>query len=399
MNQQLAQHWGLDPDVAFLNHGSFGAAPRVVLEAQRREQDAQERDPIHYLAPERSLYGKLDAVRDRLAAFLGCTSEDLAFVRNATDGVNAVLRSFPLEAGDRIVITSHGYNACNNAARYVAEQAGAEVVVADIPFPLSDPAEAAAAVAAACCDRTRLVLVDHVTSPTGLILPVEEIVQAARDRGIRTLVDAAHGPGMLPMDLGRVGADYTTGNLHKWLCGPKVSGFLHVRSELQESVRPCVISHAANTPAPGRSRFIAEFDWTGTFDPSPLLAVPAAIDFLEGVLPGGLDAVRAHNRALVLEGRGILCEALGVRPPAPDAMIGSLVTLPLPASHSDAPPSGRVDPLQLALFERHRVEVPIMHWPAKGRRWVRISAQVYNDREDYERLAASLVAEGEACRA
>ncbi len=399
MNQHLVQHWGLHPEVTFLNHGSFGAAPRVVLEAQRREQDAQERDPIHYLAPERSLYGKLDAVRDRLAAFLGCPSGDLAFVRNATDGVNAVLRSFPLEAGDRIVITSHGYNACNNAARYVAERAGAEVVVADIPFPLSDPAEASAAVAEACCDRTRLVLVDHVTSPTGLILPVEEIVQAARDRGIRTLVDAAHGPGMLPMDLGRVGADYTTGNLHKWLCGPKVSGFLHVRPELQDSVRPCVISHAANTPAPGRSRFIAEFDWTGTFDPSPLLAVPAAIDFLEGVLPGGLDAVRAHNRALVLEGRGILCEALGVRPPAPDAMIGSLVTLPLPASPSDAPPSGRVDPLQLALFERHRVEVPIVHWPAKGQRWVRISAQVYNDRGDYERLAAGLVAEGEACGA
>jgi isopenicillin-N epimerase len=399
MNQQLARHWGLDPEVAFLNHGSFGASPRVVREAQRREQDAQERDPIHYLAPERSLYGKLDAVRDRLAAFLGCSSEDLAFVRNATDGVNAVLRSFPLEAGDRIVITSHGYNACNNAARHVADRAGAEVVVADIPFPLSDPAEASAAVVEACCDRTRLVLVDHVTSPTGLILPVEEIVKTARDRGIRTLVDAAHGPGMLPMDLGRVGADYTTGNLHKWLCGPKVSGFLHVRPELQESVRPCVISHAANTPAPGRSRFIAEFDWTGTFDPSPLLAVPAAIDFLEGVLPGGLDAVQAHNRAMVLDGRRILCEVLGVRPPAPDAMIGSLATLPLPASPSGAPPRGRVDPLQLALFERHRVEVPIMHWPAKGQRWVRISAQVYNDLEDYERLAAGLVAEGEARRA
>ena len=238
MNQQLVQHWGLHPEVTFLNHGSFGAAPRVVLEAQRREQDAQERDPIHYLAPERSLYGKLDAVRDRLAAFLGCPSGDLAFVRNATDGVNAVLRSFPLEAGDRIVITSHGYNACNNAARYVAERAGAEVVVADIPFPLSDPAEASAAVAEACCDRTRLVLVDHVTSPTGLILPVEEIVQAARDRGIRTLVDAAHGPGMPPMNLEQVGADYTTGNLHKWLCGPKVSGFLHVRPERALPDRP-----------------------------------------------------------------------------------------------------------------------------------------------------------------
>ena len=396
MNQQLARHWGLNPEVAFLNHGSFGAAPRVVLEAQRREQDAQERDPIHYLAPERSLYKKLDAVRSRLGDFLGCPADDLAFVRNATDGVNAVLRSFKLEPGDRIVITNHGYNACNNAARYVAERAGAEVSVAEIPFPIEDPAEAVAAVAAACCDRTRLILVDHVTSPTGLILPVEEIVQQARARGIRTLVDAAHGPGMLAMDLERVGADYTTGNLHKWLCGPKVSGFLHVRAELQETVRPCVISHAANMPAEGRSRFIAEFDWTGTFDPSPLLAVPHAIDFLEGVIPGGLAAVRASNRALVMEGRAILCDALGVRPPAPDAMVGSLVALPLAAAPPQARSHGRVDPLQLALFEKHRVEVPIMHWPNQGQRWVRLSAQVYNDRSDYERLAAGLVAEGEA---
>lgn len=395
MNQHLARHWGLDPEVAFLNHGSFGAAPRVVLEAQRREQDALERDPIHYLAPERTLYERLDGVRERLAAFLRCPAEDLAFVRNATDGVNAVLRSFPLEAGDRIAITSHGYNACNNAARFVAERAGAEVDVAEIPFPIDGPEAAVAAVEEALTERTRLLLVDHVTSPTGLVLPVAEIVRLARARGVRTLVDAAHGPGMLPMDLEGVGADYTTGNLHKWLCGPKVSGFLHVRPELQGSVRPCVISHAANTPAPGRSRFVAEFDWTGTFDPSPLLAVPAAIDFLEGVLPGGLDAVRAHNRGLVLEGRAILCEALGVAPTAPDEMLGSLVTLPLP----DGPSEGRVDPLQLALFERHRVEVPIMHWPEKGRRWVRISAQVYNDRADYERLAAALVAEGQASRA
>lgn len=395
MNPHLASHWGLDPDVAFLNHGSFGAAPRVVLEAQRREQDALERDPIHYLAPERSLYEKLDAVRERLATFLRCPTQDLAFVRNATDGVNAVLRSFPLGPGDRIAITSHGYNACNNAARFVAERAGAAVDVAEIPFPIGGPGEVLEAIEAVLTDRTRLLLVDHATSPTGLILPVAEIVRLARERGVRTLVDAAHGPGMIEMDLEGVGADYTTGNLHKWLCGPKVSGFLHVRPELQDSVRPCVISHAANTPAPGRSRFIAEFDWTGTYDPTPLLAVPAAIDFLEGVLPGGLDAVRAHNHDLVREGRALLCEALGVAPTAPDAMLGSLVTLPL----QDGPWTGRVDPLQLVLFDRHRVEVPIVHWPEKGRRWVRISAQVYNDRADYERLAEALVAEGEASRA
>ncbi|MEM6674569.1 MAG: aminotransferase class V-fold PLP-dependent enzyme [Planctomycetota bacterium] len=388
MPSSLAEHWVLDPDVTFLNHGSFGAAPRVVLEAQARMRGELEREPLRYLAPERELYPKLDAVRERLAVFLGCASSDLAFVRNATDGVNAVLRSFELREGDEIVVTDHGYNACTNAARFVAERARARVVVAKIPFPIESPDQASDAIDAACGDRTRLVLFDWVTSSTGIVLPAREIVRLARARGIRTLVDAAHAPGMVPVDLEALGADYATGNLHKWVCGPKVSGFLHVRSELQESVRPCVISHAANQPFPGRSRFLAEFDWTGTFDPTPLLAVPIALRFLDEVVPGGIARVREMNRALALEGRSILCDALGCEPPAPESMIGSLATLPLP--DGPPPPMGRHDALHGELFDRHRIEVPVVHWPELGRRWIRISAQLYNDRSDYEKLADAL---------
>ncbi|MEM1451168.1 MAG: aminotransferase class V-fold PLP-dependent enzyme [Planctomycetota bacterium] len=385
----LREHWTLGPDVAFLNHGSFGAAPRVVLEEQRRLQDELEREPLDFLAPERGLYPRLDATRETLAAFLRCAPADLAFVRNATDGVNAVLRSFPFGAGDQIVVTDHGYNACTNAAHFVAERSGAEVVVARIPFPIVGPDEAVRAIDAACTERTRLLLVDHVTSPTGLVLPIDDIVARARERGIRTLVDAAHAPAMLPVDLEATGADYTTGNWHKWVCGPKVSGFLHVRTELQPEVRPCVISHAANTSFPGRSRFLAEFDWTGTFDPTPLLAVPRALRFLDEVLPeGGIEAVRAANHTLALEGRQILADALGVEPPAPESMLGSLVTLPLPPG--DESVAGRHDPLHHVLFERHRVEVPVVHWPAPGRRWFRISAQLYNAPDDYVRLADAL---------
>ena len=392
MTNPYRKHWSLHPDVVPLNHGSFGGAPRVVLEAQRRLQDELEAEPLRFLAPERELEPKLDAVRTKLSAFLGCGFDDLAFVRNTTDGVNAVLRSFPFEEGDELLVTNHGYGACTNAARFVAERTSAHVVVADIPFPCPGPDAALAAIVGAFTEQTKLLLVDMITSPTALVFPVDRIVQAAHARGIRVLVDAAHGPGMLPLRLDATGADYTTGNLHKWLCAPKAAGFLHVQPEHQGEVRPTVISHAASKQRPHRSRFLAEFDWTGTFDPTPLLAVPTAIDFLETLLPGGgIEAVYAANKALVLEGRRIISERLGLEPSAPADMIGSIATLPLP----DGPPPelGRTDALAQALFRKHRIEVPVVHWPESGRRWFRISAASYNELAHYERLAEALAIE------
>ena len=392
MTNPYREHWTLHPDVVPLNHGSFGGAPRVVLEAQRRLQDELEAEPLRFLAPERELEPKLDAVRTRLSAFLGCGFDDLAFVRNTTDGVNAVLRSFPFEEGDELLVTSHGYAACTNAARFVAERASARVAVADIPFPCAGSDAALAAIVEAFTERTKLLLVDLITSPTALVLPVDRIVKAAHARGIQVLVDAAHGPGMLPLRLDATGADYTTGNLHKWLCAPKVAGFLHVQPQHQDQVRPTVISHAASKSRPHRSRFLAEFDWTGTFDPTPLLAVPTALDFLEALLPeGGIDAVYAANKALVLEGREVISKRLGLESHAPAEMIGSIATLPLP----DGPPPelGRNDALGQALFQKHRIEVPIVHWPRPGRRWFRISAASYNELDHYERLAQALAIE------
>ncbi len=392
MTNPYRKHWTHDPKVTPLNHGSFGGAPRIVLEAQRRLQDELEAEPLRFLAPERELEPKLDEVRAKLSGFLGCASDDLAFVRNTTDGVNAVLRSFTFEAGDELLVTNHGYGACTNAARFVAERAGATVTVADIPFPCGGLDAALGAIVGAFTDKTKLLLVDQVTSPTALILPIDRIVEAAHARGIRVLVDAAHAPGMVPLSLDQTGADYTTGNLHKWLCAPKAAGFLHVKAEHQDTVRPTVISHAASAPRPKRSRFLAEFDWTGTFDPTPLLAVPTAMDFLGGLLPsGGFDALYAANKALALEGRGILVERLGLEAPAPAEMIGSIATMPLPAGALPEP--GQRDPLAIALYDNHQIEVPIVHWPAAGRRWIRISAMVYNERSDYERLADALATE------
>ncbi|MCZ6787027.1 MAG: aminotransferase class V-fold PLP-dependent enzyme, partial [Planctomycetota bacterium] len=225
----------------------------------------------------------------------------------------------------------------------------------------------------------------------GLVLPLKRIVDGLAERGIDTLVDGAHAPGMLPLDLREIGAAYYAGNCHKWICAPKGAGFLWVRDEFREQVRPLTISHGANTRRPGRSRLHDEFDWTGTDDPSAFLSVPASIELMESLLPGGWPEIRDRNRELALAGRRILCEALGVEPPCPDEMIGSLAALPLPDGSSEPPESALyTDPLQETLFHEHRIEVPVIPWPAPPSRLLRISAQLYNREEQYERLGAVL---------
>ncbi len=378
--------WQLDPSLEFFNHGSFGATPTCLLQTLREFQDALERDPIEFLAPERSLEPKLDHVRQRLAATVGAHPSDIGWVRNATDGVNAVVRSFPLDPGDEIIITNHGYNACNNAAAYAAAQRGAVVRTARIPFPLIHPDEVVTGIASALNRRTRLVLVDHVTSPSGLVFPLRKIIDVAHSAGARVLVDGAHAPGMLPLDLNELGADYYTANHHKWLCAPKVSGFLWVKPPWQHEVRPTVISHAANRQREDRSRFLCEFDWTGTFDPAPLLSLPSAIDFLNSLLPGGLAELMRSNRELAMRSRDLLASALRIDPPVPDSMIASLVAVPLPPLTTPIAGTER-DPLQLRLRQAHGFELPFFTFKDLGCRVLRISLQIYNDLDQVERLA------------
>jgi isopenicillin-N epimerase len=385
----LAGHWPLDPGVTFLNHGSFGACPRAVLEAQRRLTEELEAEPVRFLS--RELEGRLDAARAALAAFVSADPDDLAFVPNATAGVNTVLRSLAFTPGDEILVTDHGYNACRNAVEAVAGRSGAKPVLAGVPFPLDGPDRVLEAVLARVSPRTRLALLDHVTSPTGIIFPIGRLVAELAGRGIDTLVDGAHAPGMVPLDVGEIGAAYYTGNAHKWICAPKGAAFLHVRRDRQAAIRPLSISHGANSPRTDRSRFRLEFDWSGTDDPTPYLVVPDAIRHLGTLLPGGWREVMATNRALALAARHRLGQALGIAAPCPDAMIGSLASLPLPdAKEPPAAATPRRDPLQDALFERFRIEVPVMVWPAAPRRLVRVSAQLYNAPGHYDRLGAAL---------
>jgi isopenicillin-N epimerase len=385
----LADHWALDRRIRFLNHGSFGACPIPVMRYQRTLRERMERQPVQFFV--RDLEGLLDAARARLAGFLDVAAEDLAWVPNATTGVNAVLRSLPLSDGDELLVTDHAYNACRNAVDFVAARAGAGVVVAEIPFPIDSPDRVVEAVLERATSRTRLAVLDHVTSPTGLVMPIERLVAALDSRGVDVLVDGAHAPGMLELDVSRIGAAYYTGNCHKWLCAPKGAGFLHVRPDRQERVRPVTISHGANSDRVGRSRFLAEFDWVGTDDPTAYLSVSAALRFLESLFPGGWSELRRRNRETVLAGRELLCRALDVDPPCPEEMIGSLASVPL-ADGSATPSSSPLytDPLQDELLERWGIEVPVVPWPEPPARLVRISAQAYNELDDYRVLAEAL---------
>jgi len=392
MASSLHPLFALDPAITFLNHGSFGACPREVLEAQSAIRARMESEPVRFFVQEAGPL--IDHARETIAGFVGARPEDLVFVRNATQAVSTVLASLELAPGDELLTTSHAYGACKNALEDRAARSGARVIVAEVPFPIADPSQVTDAILARTTDRTRLALIDHVTSPTGLVFPIAEIVARLRARGVETLVDGAHAPGMIALDLEGLGAAYYTGNLHKWLCAPKGSAILHVRRDRQEGLRPLVISHGA-TSRRARPRLWESFDYQGTDDPSPWICAPASLAALSSMLPGGIEAVRAHNRELTLFARDRLCEALSIDHPAPDSMIGSLATVPLPPGAGPAPSSAwDVDPLARALLEEHRIEIPVFTWPAPGSRLLRIACQVYVDRADVERLLTALRAEG-----
>lgn len=384
-----ASYWQIDSEIDFLNHGSFGACPTPVQEAQQELRSRLEREPVAFFM--RDYEELLDTARQTFADFVKAEAGDIVFVSNATEAINAVLRSLTFAPGDELLITDHAYNACRNALEYVADRAGARVVVARCPFPLKDPQEVVDAVAGCITDRTRLALIDHITSPTGLVMPIQQLVDTLHEHGVETLVDGAHAPGMLDINLKALNPTYYTGNCHKWLCTPKGSAFLYVTQERQTTIRPLAISHGANSARKDRSRFHLEFDWIGTVDPTAWFAIPSAIAFLGSLFEDGFEGLRRHNHELILYGRKCICDTFGTPLPAPDSMIGSIASVPLPDSKQEGPVDpARLNPLQDALYHEARIVAPIVGWPAPPKRWIRISAQLYNRKEQYERLAEAL---------
>ena len=372
----------------FLNHGSFGACPKAILKLQSELRAQMEAEPVQFLW--RRYEERLEPARVELAKFLGARVRDLAFITNTTTGVNAVARSLKLRRGDELLTTSLDYNACRNVLVEVCRRAGAKLVVARVPFPLRGADEAVDAVLRAVTPRTRLAMIDHVTSDTALVLPVARLVRELQTRGVDTLIDGAHAPGMWPLQLQKLGAAYYTGNLHKWVCAPKGAAFLWAREDKQPELQPPVISHGNNRARPGFSAFQDRFDWAGTFDPTAWFCVGEAIQWMGKLLPGGWRELRQRNHELAVAARRLLCTRLEVEPPCPENVLGSLVTIPLPPRFQHAPLGGKIDPEQLRLYDEFGIEVPFNRCGQPESRCFRVSAQLYNSLDEYRFLAEAL---------
>lgn len=388
MENPYRRHWSLDPEVTFLNHGSYGACPTRILQRQQELRQEMEREPVRFMAHRTSLF---DRSRARLAAFVGAQVEDLAFVPNATHGVNAAIQSQRWQPGDQVLVTDHEYNACRNALDHVAARWGAEVVVVRIPFPITSPEVVTERMLAAVTDRTVFCLIDHITSPTALVQPIEDLIPALQERGIRVLIDGAHAPGQIALDLDKLGADYYTGNLHKWACTPKGCAFLHVKREHQEGIHPAVISHGYNADTESRSRFLQEFDWTGTFDITAWATVGETLDHLAEMVEGGWPAIRARNHKLALWARDFLAESFGTALPAPQSMVGTMASVVLPEGLA-AKVEKRGKSLYATLVEDWGIQIPVIPVPEPDAWSVRLSAHLHNTEDDYRRLAEAIAA-------
>src|SRR5579862_1507897 len=377
--------WCLDPVLIYLNHGTVGAPPKAVLAAQQRIRDTIEREPARFLLRDLAdirqrpmrVVPHMRVAAAAVASFVGARTEDLVFVDNATSGVNAVLRSLTFAAGDEILVTDHTYGAVVKTAAYVARRTGAVVRTAEMPPAPYEPSAMAHAIDAACSPRTRVLIVDHLTSGSGLIFPIAEIAARAKRRGIAVLVDGAHAPGALPLDIPSLGVDWYTGNLHKWAMAPRSSAFLWAPPERQVDLHPAVISWGFD------QGFDAEFDLCGTRDPTPWLAAPAGIEFLHSL---GLDALRAWNHALVWDAARMLADRWHVPVPAPESMIGPMITIELPPAVRGEITA--VQALRDALLFEDRIELQ-MH-VFKGRAWARLCGQAYVEPSDIERFADAI---------
>jgi isopenicillin-N epimerase len=383
--RSMLAHWSLDPDVTYLNHGTVGVAPRRVLAAQQAIRDEMERQPSRFLL--RDVSGLVGMPRSEptamrqaagvVASFVGAPSHDVVFVDNATTGVNAVLRSLPLAPGDEILVTDHNYGATARVAAFVARERRAHVRTATVPYPAYDPGRLVEAVSAAITSRTRIAVLDHISSESALIFPLAELTAACRAHGVAVLVDGAHAPGVLNLDVPALGADWYVANLHKWAHAPRSCGFLWAHPSRQAGLHPAVISWGLD------QGFLAEFDWVGTRDPSPWLAAPDGIAFLQEL---GFDAVQRYNHGLAWHAAELLSTRWKTPLGVDEASVGFMVTLSLPPEFGSTPEAAAR--LRDALLFEDRIEIQIH--ASHGRLWARVSCQVYNEIGDVEKLARAV---------
>lgn len=380
LSADMASHWALDPSIAFLNHGSFGARTLAVMAAQSARRAEYESHPIDWL--DRRRHALIGESKRAIGALVGADPANFGFVTNATEGINAVLRSLKFHVGDELLTTTHVYNGVRQTMRYLAEQAGATYRELEIPLPLKSSDEIVSTVTAALNERTRILLIDHITSPTAVIFPVERIVELCKARGLDVLIDGAHAPGMIPLNIEELGAAYYSANLHKWVCAPSGAGFLWVRRDKQPGIHPTTISHFLN------ENFINEFNWQGTRDITPWLC---AKDAIEDMARFGWDRIMRHNHQLAVWVQAMLCKRWNVKPATPldGSMIGSMATVLLPTQDALRERFAQSTDLGVALYDRYHIEVPVVVW--SGRWWVRPCCQIYNIPRHYEQLADAVL--------
>lgn len=381
LRPNLIREWMLDPEITFLNHGCFGARPRVVAEDQHHWRQRIDARPIEWLDRKRGEL--LNSAKATIGQFIGASKENFGLITNATDGVNAVMRSLEFAPGDELLTINHVYNAVRMTMHDLARRSGATAIEAELPFPIDSPSRVVEVIARHLSPRTKLLIIDHITSPTALVLPIAELIELCEARGVDVLVDGAHAPGMIKLDiesLGRAMPAYYTGNLHKWGGAPLGTAFLWVRPDKQPGIHPTTISHFLD------QGLAAEFSWQGTRDISGWLSAPKGIEYMEQF---GWPRVRQHNHEMAVWVMRTLCEAWDVEPTSPrdGSMLGSMVTLPLPDGTSDRFASP--EQLQALLYDQHRIEVPIIDW--SGSWWIRASCQIYNSAAEYERLAEAVL--------
>jgi isopenicillin-N epimerase len=376
-HRALREQFLLRPDVTFLNHGSYGACPRPVFERYQAWQLELERQPVEFLGRRR--HALLAEARAALAAYLDADADEIVYFPNVTTALNVVARSLPLGEGDEILTTDHEYGALDRTWRFVCERRGARYVVQQLPTPLDDPAEVVEAIMAGLTSRTRVLFLSHVTAPTAAILPLAPLIERARVAGVWTVVDGAHAPGQVPVELHALGVDFYGGNCHKWLCAPKGSGFLYARRELQHLLEPLVVSWGWQARDPGPSRFVDEQERQGTRDIAAYLSVPAAIEFQAR---HDWPRIRQECHALARWARTRIGELTGLPHVTVDspAWYAQMATVPLPA--------GDEAELKRRLYGEYGIEIPVGSW--RDQRRVRISVQGYNTRADLERLVSAL---------
>ena len=384
MSENLARQFLLREDVVFLNHGSFGACPRPVFANYQQWQLELEGQPVEFLG--RKLTEHMRTAREAMAADLGASPEDVVGLTNATLGLNIVAQSLDLKPGDQILTTDHEYSALEKTWAYVARRTGAEIVVVKVPMPLLTEAQFTDAIIAGMTERTRVLFLSHITSPTALLFPIERSIAEARRRGIWSVIDGAHTPGHIKLDLEALGADFYSGNCHKWIMAPKGSAFLHARREVQPLLNPLVISHGwtAQSKEPGargafgNSPFIDEIEVQGTRDPSAWLTVPAALAFRRD---NDWDAVAAHCHALAQDTARRLGELTGLAPlSAPEFCAPQMVAMPVPECD--------VDQLKIDLIDKYNIEIPVFKW--QDTCIVRLSVQGYNSKPQMDLLIEAL---------